>query len=547
VRSVLLERAPGPVLESRSIFLWPRTLEVYRDLGALDALLAAGAFYEAFRPVAAHDERPLLSLDFSDLLAGATAVRGFGAVPQDALERVLRRMVGARPECEVRLAECVGLEQDRAGVDVRLVEGGREATVRGRFVAGCDGARSTVRGALGLKLVGKTYRTDFVLADERVDGHGLAPLRVAVQEPGFLAAVRYAKDLWRTVGTVPESAGDERVLSEAALATRAAALFGRREREAVWASRYRVHRRLAERLRVGRVMLAGDAAHLSSPSGGLGLNAGIQDAENAAWKLAAALRGPEAEAERLLDSYDRERREAIATRVHGNSDRNYRVECGTPAALRPALFRLAAAAVRARPVAEIAARNLSMLDLRYSDSPLLVPGHRLVGARLDDLALGDGRRLSGLLRGRPGLLLSFGAPELGEGIGGVPVYHAGRPPRGWGLRAPSCVVVRPDRHVGAVLDHPTTASLAGASRVALGRGPAPPAEAAGQNTGLRDKSPSPWPQGELAVRALGGSRSPAKPGGGRQRGRRGPTAPTVHGGFAVPPQHDPTRARDREG
>lgn len=464
VRSILIERDVSPVRESRAFGIWARTLEVLRDWGVFDNLVAAGDFFRKLSPVNAATERPIIDFDFATL-DHASATAGVLIIPQNVTERVLRAAVESRSECKLVVAECTGIELRADSVGVRIAQaGGGEAIVNASFVAACDGSHSFIRQALGLRLEGETYPNRMVLSDERIDEQGLGHLRFAPKYAGFLAAVRFQKDLWRVMATVPDSMSDEEAAAPESRGARLRALFGDRAHETVWSSQFRVHRRAIRTFRQGRVLFAGDAAHLNSPAGGQGMNSGIQDAENLAWKLAHAVRGGDVDV--LLDSYHEERHEACVEHVQKNSDRNTQVEFNMPAWLKPALFGLVDAAIRIGPIGEKLARGFSMLDVNYTHSPLLVKNHDLVGVRIDDLAVVGGGRVSDRLKGRPGIISLGKVPDVAS-IATLPVAALSTEPR-WHVRSPAFVVVRPDRYVGAVVEAPSVAAAQDAAAVALG-------------------------------------------------------------------------------
>jgi hypothetical protein len=188
--------------------------------------------------------------------------------------------------------------------------------------------------------------------------------------------------------------------------------------ETVWASRFRIHRRASPRFRVGRVFLAGDAAHVHSPAGGLGMNAGIQDAHNLAWKLAVALRG--GDVDRLLDSFDVERRAVVVGSVSRYTDFITRAVLQTPAPVRALGILAWRLGLRVPPVRTAALRRATMIDLDYPASPILDPDERAAGLRLPNPPLrsrdGSEVRLYDLLPYRS-VLLEIGrhrdAPDSG--------------------------------------------------------------------------------------------------------------------------------------
>jgi hypothetical protein len=195
------------------------------------------------------------------------------------------------------------------------------------------------------------------------------------------------------------------------------------------------------------------------------MNSGIQDAENVVWKLAATLQGGDMEC--LLESYHQERQEAIVSHVEQNSDRNTQLEFGMPAFLKSALLALLGYAIHIPPLGTQFARNFSMLDIKYTHSPLLVGRHRLVGSHLDDGKIDGQQRVSDFLKGHAGIV-AFQAPSLGNSLDGIPVIHTHHVLKSWGLRGPACILVRPDQYVGAVVEGPTAENMREVVRTALG-------------------------------------------------------------------------------
>lgn len=451
VRSVVVERERVPLEQSRALVIWPRTAEVLRAWGAWDALRAAGQFTRTVGAVDARNERPLAGIDFTHI-ADLVEDPGVLILPQYETERVLRELVAANPLCNLRLG-CESLEvmQDAHGVVLRIGEGGSETALRAPYLAGCDGARGMVRHSLGLQLDGETYPTRIILSDERFEP---APMlkspRIRPDLAGMLGAIEYAPDHWRIIASIDGHTSDEDAMLPAAHAIRIRQLFGENLRsETLWRSLFRIHRRHAPRFVVGRVALAGDAAHLNSPAGGQGMNAGIQDAANLAWKFALALGHPQM-APTLLESYDLERREMVSDTIERFTDRLTRVGTGFPAIAKKLGLRLLARSTKGDGMQCKLARGVGMLSGRYTKSPLIDAGHPLAGRRIPDLLLADGRRLNAHRRGCAALLF-VGATGLAE----FDAIAIPRAPKRWHLKRPTAFVIRPDDCVAAVIEKPT--------------------------------------------------------------------------------------------
>jgi 2-polyprenyl-6-methoxyphenol hydroxylase-like FAD-dependent oxidoreductase len=302
----IVDAAPRFFTGSRAKGLQPRSLEILDDLGVIEAVLASGGPYPPFRVYdgekvvregAMHEQRePTPDVPYANILM----------IPQWRTEEILRDQL-AGYGIRVELAtELTGFEQDGDGVTATLIHAGTTERVRAGYLVGADGGRSFVRRALGVGFEGETYETDRVLiGDVRADGldrehwHAwgtgrddavaLCPLP-GTQSFQFTAPVDGVPDL--SVQTVQEIFNER------------AGRSGVRLHDASWLSLYRANVRMVDRYRVGRVFLAGDAAHVHSPAGGQGMNTGIQDAYNLGWKLGQVLAGAP---EELLDTYEEER------------------------------------------------------------------------------------------------------------------------------------------------------------------------------------------------------------------------------------------------
>lgn len=327
VDAILLDRQEQGANTSRAAVIHARTLEVLDQLGVTATLVERGVVVPTF--TVRDRDRALLSVDFRGL---PTPYPYTLMLPQDQTERILTdrlHQLGGRVR---RPAEVTGVRQDADGVTATLATG---ETIRAGYLVGADGMHSTVREQAGIGFTGRAYEESFVLADVRMDWPlppgevdlFFAPDGLAVIAP--LPGGRHR--LVATLDEAPERPGLADV--QALLDSRGPRRSPARVREVVWSSRFRVHHRLADRYRAGRVLLAGDAAHVHSPAGGQGMNTGIQDAAFLAGLLAG---------DGDLDRYEQTRR-PVAAGVVSLTDRMTRV-----------------ATLRSRPL--IAARN-TMLPL----------------------------------------------------------------------------------------------------------------------------------------------------------------------------------------
>jgi 2-polyprenyl-6-methoxyphenol hydroxylase-like FAD-dependent oxidoreductase len=496
VRSVVFEREATTSEHSKAAGIHIRTREVLRRWGVEDRFLAEG---ELVARIVLHDvargERPLLALDLDDLAAEADRP-GLLMLEQRHTERLLLGAVRATDHAEVVFgAEVVDLWQGPNGVELAVDTGDAELRhVSAAYVVGCDGASSFVRDALQLPFEGTTYALRPMLADVAVDDarDRAAWPRLHDGREGLTTGLRLAPGLWRIIHlTTRAPDGDE--VPDAEVQRRVDTVLGPGPVDVVWSSRFTIHRRSSPRFRVGRVLLAGDAAHVHSPVGGQGMNAGVQDAHDLAWRLAAALDG--ADADRLLDAYDVERRGVVVGTVSRTTDLATRLVLQAPSVARRGAFALQRAALRIPAVRRRALRRLGMLDLHLPASPLLPADDPAAGARLPDPVVttprGSTVRLQRLLP-VGWALLEVDPDRTGPGVEqqpgaarGLPVEAVLRFGRG-GLTdrsgtvarllhdAEGWILVRPDGHVGWARPGPTgadtdTAALAAAVRASAGR------------------------------------------------------------------------------
>src|SRR5215471_14409955 len=292
---------------SRAICFQRDVLDIYDRAGCADDMLAEGVTWTTGRTY--YRARELFAVTFPD--PGASALPPWINISQASVERYLLGRVGAEPLIDLRLGHpVIALADDADDVLVRTAVGGRsEAGVRGSHLVGADGARSTVRDLLGIGFPGRSFDDQFLICDIRADLPFPNERRFFFDptwNPGRQVLVQQCPDrVWR-IDWHEESKFDMEVeLASGALDTRIRQITGGAPYEIVWATAYRFHERVASRFSAGRAFLAGDAAHLFAPFGARGLNSGLQDAENLAWKMAFAWHGW-ADAG-LLDSYHAER------------------------------------------------------------------------------------------------------------------------------------------------------------------------------------------------------------------------------------------------
>lgn len=393
VRVLVLEERPSPNPHSRAPGILPRTLEILRQYDVLEAFRAVGYYTQRLDIHVVGQEAVVPLLDMG-VLADETAVPGLLVIPQNETEALLLRALQKTGRTEVRYGHSViGVDQDDAGVTVQVRSiDGMPYDVRCAYLVGCDGAHSAVRHSLGWRLEGKTYPTRVMLADVKLtDARNDLPWpRFAAHGRGGFGAVRIRDQVWRLVATVdPEAAEDQ--LDEAVFREQVETLLGPGPFELQWSSLFHIHCRTSPHFRQGRVLLAGDAAHLNSPAFGMGMNSGIQDAHNLAWKLARALHGGDAES--LLASYEAERRPVIVQGIDRFTDWATRIGLLPWPRVRAWVVRMLIRQMRWPALKRAFMRRVAMFDHHYRHSPLISGDGAFLGDRAPDREVmdGDGR------------------------------------------------------------------------------------------------------------------------------------------------------------
>jgi len=361
----LIDAGEGPFRGSRGKGIQPRTLEVFEDLGIIRAILKAGVPYPGFRVHIGPLSLRLGPMGGRKQATEDVPYPNLWLLPQYRTEQILRErlaQLGAQVEFGTAFER---VSPDNRGVRVQLSSG---ELVTAEYLVGCDGGHSAVRKALGLALRGDTLRSEAAfIADVNLEELDHADWHVWPFAKGGSIALCPLPDasLFQLMSPREPADGIEAAILRAT---------GCQVRQIAWSSMYRPAVRLVDRLRVGRVFLAGDAAHLHPPTGGQGLNTGVQDAYNLGWKLAHVLRGGPAS---LLDTYEAERL-PVAAAVLGLSKQLY----------------------RSRSLKRGEATNQLRLHYRTSTLSLGKPLGRLhPGDRMPDLRLIDGTRLFEQMRG----------------------------------------------------------------------------------------------------------------------------------------------------
>ncbi|HUA78354.1 MAG TPA: FAD-dependent monooxygenase, partial [Acetobacteraceae bacterium] len=290
----LIDRAPQASEVSKALAVWSGSMEALAAMRVMPGFLAEGV---RLRAVSAGPRgRARVSIPIG---AGIDSPYPIPLLlPQSRTERLLGTRLAELGGTIERGVALAGLHQNENGITASLRHAnGQEETVRPRFLVGCDGARSTVRQALGLSFEGYAEPGTFLLADARIEGRPLDPASIYIWwgSEGTVALFPVEDGVWRIIaarrGNVSGDDGAPASLPEIQAALDRNGPGGLSLHDPGWLSTFRINERQASAYRIGRCFLAGDAAHIHSPAGGQGMNTGIQDAVNLGWKLAYALHG----------------------------------------------------------------------------------------------------------------------------------------------------------------------------------------------------------------------------------------------------------------
>ncbi|MEV8376147.1 FAD-dependent monooxygenase [Kribbella sp. NPDC056861] len=411
----IIDAGSGPATESRAFAIQARTIELFRGLGLADELLSRGVVTTG---IEFHIKgRHVGGLDFDRARAGDTPYQFILMAPQAEVEELLLKDLARHGLTVERDTRLVSLEQTEDQVTA-VLDG---STISCRYVVGADGSRSTVRSSLGLAFEGDQYAQQYLLADCKVDwplDHSRFRVFMNGERIGLFLPLDGSK-VSRVMAT--DSADEPASLERLQAALREAMKIPVTLSQPVWVTRYKVHLRKVEQYRVGRGFLVGDAAHIHSPAGGQGLNTGLHDAANLAWKLAAVLRTGAAPT--LLDSYSDER-QPVGVQLLRFTDRLYKVAAdlhGVRAKLRDFFGPFLVGRMSAAPIPHRKSfRRLSQLGLSYPASDYNInellyslAGPR-AGQRAPDAQLGAGRQMFDLLTGYRLQVVAFSRRNLDE-------------------------------------------------------------------------------------------------------------------------------------
>ncbi len=448
VRVALLERRLEAPNITRAFAVHARTLELLDARGLAEQVLARGVALTGVAPI------PGATLSLATELH--TRYPMIAMVPQSGTEHVLEARAEQLGVEVVRGAELVGLEQDGDRVTVDLANGDR---VRASYVVGCDGAHSAVRRLLGVDFVGKQYATHIMLADVQLTRPPDETMFARFSNQGVVLVLPFGDGWYRAIAW--DRLREQAPLQEPVTAAEMRDAFGRLAgddfgmSEMRWSSRFLSERRQARHYRVGRVFLAGDAAHVHSPIGGQGMNTGIGDAMNLGWKLASKLAskldpaGGGRASDWLLDTYEAERH-PVGAAVLAMTDALNQLVLGRTA-VRRVLQRLVIRSILHFPRSRrLMAERLSGIGIAYPRASR--KDHRLVGKRMPDIDC-QGVRFYEVLRSGRFVLVTAARTAPTDWPGVDHVVHTDP-------TLPAAMLVRPDGYIAwASSQAPSAAEL----------------------------------------------------------------------------------------
>lgn len=449
----LIERGPAPFAGSRGKGLQPRTLEVFEQLGVIDAILEVSAPYPPIKNYGAAADGGALIVRAEPLGRPGEPFLESRMIPQWRTETLLRVRLGELGHQVEFGTEFLGLTETGGKVEARISVAGEEQLITCTWLVGTDGARSAVRKGLGIGYPGETGTFRMLIADLPIANLSTDAWHRWPKAPGgqfALCPLAGTESFQLSAELTSDAEPDQsREALQSMIATRtgdASLIAG----EPSWTSIYRVNFRLADAYRRGHAFIAGDAAHAHPPTGGQGLNTSVQDSFNLGWKLAAVLAGAD---EALLDSYETERRD---------------IGAGVLKMSKGLLSAMADKADMRR------GRDTLQLDLNYRASPLseerrTVPGTVVAGDRAPDAKVSDaGGRMHRIfeLIAHPGFtLLVIGgskavsaafAPEvcvieINRGPGSY-LDTTGQLREHYGLAGACMLLIRPDGYIAIAAD-----------------------------------------------------------------------------------------------
>lgn len=422
----LIDSADGPTTLSKALAVHARTMEIFQDIGIADQAIANGVILHGAGMYS--NGKPIVSLVMDELDSPFPYIL---SLEQSKTEQILidhLASLGGRVE---RATTMTAFDQDDTGVTVTIEHDGETETVRAACLVGCDGAHSTTRHTLGLEFHGDAFPQTFMLADVKLDwDRPDDELTMSLTDHGILFVAPLAGGRARIIADEADENTDVTLDMVQAVIDERAPVSGTVS-DPAWMTTFRISERQVDQYRVGRVFLAGDAAHIHSPAGGQGMNTGIQDAYNLAWKLGLAIQGRATDA--LIESYNGERHPVGAAVLRGTGFATRAISLRNPVArhLRDKLFGLL---TNMEVVQERMRTDASQLAVGYRDSAIVsehrggstrafahgpLPGQRAPDGDLMDPQDGADVSLFNLLRGPTHALVFFAGITMEDGDEGA--------------------------------------------------------------------------------------------------------------------------------
>jgi 2-polyprenyl-6-methoxyphenol hydroxylase-like FAD-dependent oxidoreductase len=374
----VIDKAAQRTDKSKALVIWSRTLELMDRMGCTAPFLAQGIKASGANISSGNQQLARIALG-----SVATPYPFALMIPQSDTERLMEQhsnTLGVKVERSVELTKFTASE-DKVSCTLRGADA-REEAIDTNWLIGCDGAHSTVRHGLGMQFLGDTLLSDWILADVHLTG-APTPGEISVfwHSDGVLAIFPITQDRYRVIADIGEAADNSHpkdpTLEEVQTLLDRRGPGGMNVSAPVWLAGFRINERKVADYRAGRVFLAGDAAHIHSPAGGQGMNTGMQDACNLAWKLALVARGACA-AEPLLDSYSIER-SAVGDQVLENAGRLTAIGIMKGTIKQSIRNHVASLVFGLAPVRSLAASTISEISIGYPKSPLTVHSAHVSG------------------------------------------------------------------------------------------------------------------------------------------------------------------------
>jgi 2-polyprenyl-6-methoxyphenol hydroxylase-like FAD-dependent oxidoreductase len=374
----IVEKAAQGTDKSKAVVIWSRTLELMDRMGCTPSFVTAG-----FKATAANITAGDRQLAHISLGGVATPYPYALMIPQSDTERLMEQHLNSLGIAVERNLEMVRFSTSENGVNSTLRHAdGREESMESSWLVGCDGAHSSVRHQLGMEFQGNTLNSDWILADLHLSNvPNAGEINVMWHSEGVLAIFPITKDRYRVIADAGNATSDARppdpTLEEVQAVLDRRGPGGIKATAPIWLAAFRINERKVVNYRAGRIFLAGDAAHIHSPAGGQGMNTGMQDACNLAWKLALACSDGFAKAP-LLDSYSLER-SAVGDLVLKGAGRVTTIATMKGGVKQSIRNHIASLVFGLAPVRNLMANAFTEVSIGYPESPLSLQGASVHG------------------------------------------------------------------------------------------------------------------------------------------------------------------------